>query len=192
MPPHLADAVTAFTLVQDRYAVPPGLPCPAGRILRNFHFVEAKRWDYYLRYVARFNVQEENAGKVEAVTHSYETTPKIGVNKEYHTFATLVHESVHFFSHYEFRRAFDVDSYEGATEYLARSVLGDFGPRRDINGQNDMYAREIIPFLSIAAGEFDRQQLCQAYFAGDQKAILRLNNRLSEFRNPACSVEISG
>ncbi len=189
---HLSDAVAAFTLVQDSYAIPPGSSCQAGRILRNFHFVEAKRWAYYLRYVARFSVREENAGKVEAVTHSYETAPKIGVNKEYHTFATLVHESVHFFSHFAFRQAFSVDGYEGATEYLARSVLDDFGPRRDINGQNDMYAREIIPFLSIAAGEFDRQQLCQAYFAGDKKAILLINDRFGEFRNAGCSVEISG
>jgi len=176
------DAKRAIMLVADRYAVPLGLSCPTDHIHKLFHFVEAKRWAYYLRHVARFNVPKEFSEKVEGVTHSYADSPIIGINKSYYTFGTLVHESVHFFSHHAFRKAFKVDKYEGATEYLTRSLLDDFGPRQDVHGQNDMYARELFPFLSILNSDADRQQLCRAYFNGENNAILQIGHRVNRFQ----------
>jgi len=176
------EAKRAFMLVAERYAVPQGLSCPADHIQKLFHFVEAKRWAYYLRYVARFNVPKEMSAEVEGVTHCYADSPRIGINKCYYTFGTLVHESIHFFSHHAFRQAFKVDIYEGATEYLTRSLLDDFGPRRDVHGQNDMYARELAPFLSILDSDADRQQLCRAYIAGENNAIQQIGYRVNRFQ----------
>jgi hypothetical protein len=175
------DAKRAFTLVANHYVIPLGLPDRSDRIHQHFHFVEASRWAYYLRFNARFNVPEINAGQVEAVTHSYETGPKIGVNKSYHTFGTLVHESIHFFSHYAFRQAFDVSGYEGATEYLTRKLLNDLGPRCDVSGDNNMYAREITPLLAIVTSDEIHDLLCQAYFLGNGETIATLQNDLAKW-----------
>lgn len=169
------NAERAFKQVEDTYAIPSGLPpYLTSPVWQNFHFVEASRWAYYLRYIARFNVQQENAEKVEGVTHSYDSIPKIGINRCYHTFATLVHESIHFFSHYAFRRAFNVDVFEGATEYLTRRLLGESGPRRDIHQQGNIYAHEYALVLSVIHNDKDRQRLCKAYFCGNEKAILQI------------------
>ncbi len=151
-----------MALVEKGYLGPLGLPESKGCIHTRFHFVEAKRWAYYLRHVARFRVPNDLAGQVEAVTHSYANSPKIGVNKSYHTFATLVHECLHYFSHLNFRRSFAADVYEGATEYLTRRLLGDLGPRRDVHGENDMCAYEVRPFLSVVDDENVLEELCRA------------------------------
>lgn len=169
-----ADARHAFMLVENSYAAASGLRYRADNIHRIFHFVEEKRWAYYLRYIARFNVAKEKAVEVEGVTHSYGDAPKIGVNKAFHTYGTLVHESVHFFSHYAFRKAFSVDEHEGATEYLTRSLLGELGPRRDVHGQGDIYAREFALFESVIVSDEGLRQLCKAYFVGDDRSISQL------------------
>lgn len=166
-----ADAWRAFNLVVDIYAIPLDLKCPSDHVHKLFHFVEAKRWAYYLRYIAHFNVAQGGEAKVEGVTHSYATNPKMGINRNYHTFATLVHESIHFFSHYNFRKAFTISEYEGATEYLTRNLLNDFNPRKDVNGRGDIYARELAPFLSLIVDDECLRQLCKAYFSGDSTAI---------------------
>lgn len=175
----MENAEQAFMRVENKYARPLGLPeellSPVRQI---FHFVEAGRWAYYPRYIAYFNVQKEDAAKVEGITHSYATAPKIGINKCYHTFATLVHESVHYFSHYAFRKTFTVNDYEGATEYLTRDLLNDFGPTRDSHGQGDIYANEFACLRSLMTNNDDRQQLCNAYFTGDKKSISLIKQRL--------------
>ena len=178
---NLENASRAMALVEDGYLLPLGLTGRAGLVHERFHFVEARRWAYYLRHVARFRVPKAEAGEVEAVTHSYGNSPKIGVNKNYHTFGTLVHESVHYFSHLNFRRSFGVELYEGATEYLARWLLGDFGPRRDVFGENDLYADEVGPFFSVIEDESGREELCRAYFHGHEDAINKLRDRLLQF-----------
>jgi hypothetical protein len=174
-----ADARRAFTLVVNNYAAPRKLTGPGGPIHQHFHFVEADRWAYYLRYIARYAFADENPRRVEAVTHSYATKPKIGVNLSFHTFATLVHESIHFFSHYEFRRSFPVSAYEGATEYLTRNLLNNLSPRRDVNGENDLYASEITPFLALVTDDEHREQLYKAYFLGNRKSIVCLQDDLA-------------
>ena len=173
------DAKRAFLCVAQNYALPMGLPMPAEPVHQLFHFVEEKRWAYYLRYIARFNVPPESSAQVEGVTHSYADSPRIGINRVYHSYATLVHESVHFFSHYAFRRAFSVAEYEGATEYMTRRLLGETGPRYDVNGENDIYAQEYAQFLSAMPKEEDREQLCKAYFCGDDEIISLTRHRLN-------------
>jgi hypothetical protein len=174
------EANRAFMLVADHYATPAGLSLPPAHIHTLFHFVEANRWIYYLRHIAYFKVPDESATRVEGVTHSYASDPKIGINKSYHSFATLVHESVHFFSHYQFRKAFSVNHYEGATEYLARQLLQISGPRRDAQGQGDIYAEEVALFVSVFNQGLDIQTLCKAYFVGEKKAITQIKNQLNE------------
>lgn len=174
------DAERAFLQVVDHYLRPLGLKAPpVSGIFRIFHFVEAKRWHYYLRHVARFDVTATQAPNVEGVTHSYENDPKIGINKCYHTQATLVHESIHFFSSYAFRRAFHVDINEGATEYLTRIILNDQGPRRDINGNGDLYKNEFALFNTMIHNEADHEVLNKAYFLGDQQAISLLDQLIT-------------
>ncbi len=165
------DAEHALKRVRDHYLLPLGRTYPANTIWRHFHFVEEKRWTFYLRHIAYFNVPENRVASVEAVTHSYGNGPKIGINKYYHTYATLVHECIHFFSHHAFRKAFNVAQFEGATEYLTRALLADFGPRRDMYGQGDIYAEELALMKSIITDDGDNQRLCKAYFEGDQQSI---------------------
>jgi len=172
-----AEADRAFRLVVDHYANY-GLYYPERPIFKLFHFVEAKRWVYYLKHVAHFNVAEDRAGEIEGVTHSYADQPQIGINRDYHSYATLVHESIHFFSHYEFRKAFTVNEYEGATEYLARNLLDDFSPRRDSNGEGDIYAKEFTLFATIIKNKQSLQQLCKAYFCGDIDIISNIKNQI--------------
>lgn len=168
----MKEAERAFMQVESHYAHPSGLSTASlSPVHQIFHFIEERRWAYYLRYIAYFKVTNIAANKVEGVTHSYATTPKIGINSRYHTFATLIHESIHFFSHYDFRRIFSVDAYEGATEYLTRQLLGEPGPRRDMQGEGDIYAREYAFICSRISGDSDREQLRKAYFLGDEKAI---------------------
>jgi hypothetical protein len=176
-----SDAERAFKLVLNAYAAPSGLSNPSESIHKLFHFVEAGRWNYYLKYIARFNVAEDHSANVEGVTHSYGRDTKIGINKSYFTFATLVHESIHFFSHYAFRKAFTVAKYEGATEYLTRNLLDDFSPRKDMHGQGDIYGKEIAPFLSVIVEQEYLPQLCKAYFTGDREIISALKYRLENY-----------
>ncbi len=173
-----ADARHAFMLVENSYAAASGSRYGADNIHRNFHFVEEKRWAYYLRYIAHFNVAKEKAAEVEGVTHSYGDVPKIGINKAFHTYGTLVHESVHFFSHHAFRKAFSVMEFEAATEYLTRSLLDELGPRRNVHGQGDIYAREFALFESVIVGDEGLRQLCKTYFVGDDRSISQLEGLL--------------
>ncbi len=179
----ISDAHRAFSIVVNAYAAPSGLSAPSDPIHKSFHFVEANRWNYYLKNIARFYVSEGRSTTVEGVTHSYGTTPKIGINLGYFTFATLLHESIHFFSHYAFRKAFSVNELEGATEYLTRQLLNDFGPRRDVNGQGDIYAKEVALFLSINENRQDLEHLCQAYFMGNDIKISLIKNNINMLRN---------
>lgn len=181
---NLENATRAMALVENGYLVSLGMPFHAGELHKRFHFVGPTRWSYYLRHVARFRVPKNEADKVEAVTHSYQVSPKIGINEKYHTFETLVHESVHYYSHRCFRRSFTTDTYEGATEYLARNLLGDFGPRRDMFGKNDLYANELSPFLSVIEDEKDLEHLCVAYFCGHQDSIDHVHHRLKRLVSP--------
>lgn len=173
-----AAAEQAFRRVADHYAIPCGLTYPQRPIFKLFHFVEASRWDYYLKHIAQFKVEGNAAAEVEGVTHSYGQQPQIGINRDYHTQATLIHESIHFFSHYQFRRSFPVAVFEGATEFLTRNLLGNFGPRQDVHGQGDIYANEIAIFTRVLKGVIDMECLNRAYFKGDSSSISHLEHRL--------------
>lgn len=148
-------------------------------LMNVFHLVEESRWFYYLNHVAKFWVDVNTASQTEGITHSYGSATKIGINKAFHTPGTVVHELLHYHSHYRFRANFSAMLNEGVTEFFTRKVMQLDGPRTNMMGDSDIYAKEHAMIKALLVNECAVGRLSAAYFLGDLTAINEIKSDIS-------------
>ena len=114
----------------------------------------------FIAYGQTRGMTEEAAKTMEPDVNAFRDGSEIHVHVDRGEFATTVHESMHLFSHDDYRNKLGFNANEGATEYFTRKVCVEQGITR-----GDFYAEQYASTKKLAdlVGE---DKLAAAYYQG--------------------------
>ena len=114
----------------------------------------------YIAYAQRRGSTEDQAKRDEPNVNAFRDGDQIHVHQDRGQFATTIHESMHLFSHDDFRGKLGFNANEGATEYFTKKLCKEQGITR-----GDFYADQYASIKKLAdlVGE---DKLAEAYYQG--------------------------
>jgi hypothetical protein len=114
----------------------------------------------YIKYAKSRGKTEDQATRDEPDVNAFRDGDQIHVHQDRGQFATTIHESMHLFSHDDFRGTLGFNANEGATEYFTKKLCKEQGITR-----GDFYADQYASIKKLAdlVGE---DKLAEAYYQG--------------------------